>query len=194
MAQRFTVNYCGLTPMKETQVVALWWRRFRLDYEQEASFALADLEDRLKQQEAHAEDAGVYAFIGYHDTVPMPHVLYIGVTEEQPLRARILQNMTPVVMYRQQSKMPLHFREDVWDVMVYWAPAEKAQYKGKNLAELVESLLIASHSPQFNSQRVLRSDIPDAASDLLILNGGNKGMLQPAVSGLTYSYWNLSSP
>ena len=175
------VEYGVRSKPVETEVVALWWSRFALDYNDSIHKNLEHLKTRLKADN-ETSGSGVYAFIGAHDAVPTPHLLYIGVAHKQPLRDEICASMFPTIGYKAGTE--LYFFEDTWDVTIQWAPIPDG-----SLARLVETLLIVSHSPQFNAQKVRRADIPDQASHLLVLNGGRKGRLQPAVAGHTFSYW-----
>lgn len=136
MAKTYSVTY-GTTNAMSCKLVPLWWERCRLDYDNDISANLDRLKTALDSKDS-TQGPGVYAFIGCHDTVPMPHVLYIGYSQE--LTDEILASVFPNIGYRTtDDPRTRYFAEDCWDVTVYWAAVANGE-----LARLVEALLIES--------------------------------------------------
>ena len=181
MAKTFNVEYGRATSDPKARFLPLWWERHQLDHDLPVKDNITNLREKLP-----VKGAGLYAFIGYHDTQPTQAILYIGkTTVTQSLRARVPSSLRELLTDVWHSDDGAHrtFKSDCWDVAVHWTTLRRS-----NLAEAAESLLVMSHSPPFNGQLVRRREIA-TNSHLIIVNTGQKGRLQPAVVGHAYSYW-----
>jgi hypothetical protein len=160
-------------------VIPLFWEARRLDDGQ-------SLDESLKRFDA-VTGSGVYAFEGCHDSRPNGGILYVGhckpkETISQALGKRVAQSFTRFA-WRIDGEVGLF--ADVWNLTVRWAQVDP------EIVLHVESLLITAHAPSFNGQAV-RSQPKNNALRMLVLNGGAKGPLLPAVAGLYFDqpWWN----
>ena len=181
MAKTFNVEYGRATSDPKARFLPLWWERHQLDHDLPVKDNIANLREKLP-----VKGAGLYAFIGHHDTQLTQAILYIGkTTVSQSLRARVPSSLRELLTdaWDFVDGDPRTFKSDCWDINVHWA-----MVRGSKLAAAAESLLIMSHSPPFNSQQVRRRKFA-TNSHLIIINTGQKNRLQPAVVGHAYSYW-----
>jgi hypothetical protein len=146
--------------------VALWWDARAIPECHNVNFA--SVLDGVPQS------SGVYAISGRHDASSGQSILYIGKANDLSTRivASVHESLSEVHAKGQRTLF-----SDVWDLTVRWARASE------ELITAVESLLIMSHSPLFNSQGVRRTVATSAEHDLVIMNAGRKGPLLPVVAG-----------
>lgn len=165
---------------RNVEMFALWWYSLPLRKLTDLS---ADLVD------AHADEAfggpGVYAFEGRHDSRPEGGLLYIGrvgsagydvdsVDPQRTLRERVSESSARF-LWKDGTGSGLF--ADVWDVTIRFASTDP-----KSIVT-VESLLIRAHAPSFNAQQVRGPLCDHRAANSVIMNGGEKGRLLPAVAG-----------
>ena len=144
-------------------VVSLDWRHIPLKED--------GLPDHLPKS------SGVYALQGCHDSSSAFGVLYVG--QAQVLAERVPQSLCDRLFWKQSGRVELY--SDVWHASLYIAALER------ELLARVEAVLIASHASPFNNVGVRGTSlIAGDLKTLLVLNGGRKGALLPAVCGGYY--------
>ncbi len=156
------LKYGNVTSL-QMDVVSLNWRHIPLKED--------DLPTDLPKS------SGLYALQGCHDSTPSFGVLYLG--QAQFLADRVPQSLCERLFWKQKGRVELY--SDVWQASLFIAALEP------KLLTRVEAALIAAHAPPFNNIGVRSaSSVADDLKTLLVLNGGRKGALLPAVYGGYY--------
>jgi len=160
--------------MKEVEIIHLVWKEYEWD-------------ESIFNKFNGKEDYGIYQIYGDHPIYGQNTLLYIGKANENPYSQRLYEHsgsdfdVTHISKFR---KLHLSYFCENDDI-------NKNNWKDK--IDLVEKLLINSHSPAYNSQdikNVLAKEIFE--KELLVLNWGERGKLLPEVSSLKTSryYWD----
>jgi len=128
-----------------------------------------------------ARDYGVYQFYGPHVVYGKNALLYIGKASRQTLAKRISQEKWE---YWESAQGQYHFH--IGRLAGSMTPTKP---EWNRQIDLVETLLIVSHSPALNRTGVesLTEAADREAKNLHVLNWGECGALLPEVSGLRWS-------
>lgn len=121
---------------------------------------------------------GVYAIEGCHDAHPYPSVLYVGKTEQLD-GERAVDSMRAKCFWQKDGESGIY--SAVWGLTLRWAPIAADEMDVRD----IEMLLIRAHAPAWNNQNVIGA-LDWRFEDLVVLNGGGKGRLLPAVAGIYF--------
>ena len=127
-------------------------------------------------------DYGIYQIYGDHPVYGENALLYIGKAKDQTYSTRLNQHddlldYAPISCFRK-----LH--------LSYFLESEDVSYdKWGEYIDFVETLLINSHLPAYNSKNIKKptNKLP-FGNEVIILNWEERGKLLPEVSSIRYSY------
>jgi len=151
--------------MEEIKVIHVDWEG---PYNSETIYELND----------EGSDYGIYQIYGTHGIYGTDVLLYIGKADQQTFFTRLKQHKW------------VGFDPDAEGVKIYVGRLAGAKtpssHDWSREIDLVEKLLIYSHSPAYNTQNL--NSIPDEACKFIhVLNWGKHRELLPEVSGARYS-------
>jgi hypothetical protein len=149
--------------------------------EWEGPFNFDEAKSKTDSESEKFHDFGVYQVYGHHRIYGPETLLYIGKAQKQTLGLRLSQETWWGNTYAIQ---------DIKKISIYLGRLAGAETPGDDLwerqIELVEKLLIFSHTPGWNSSNL--NSIPDEdCKNIHILNWGSHRDLLPEVSGARYS-------
>jgi hypothetical protein len=121
---------------------------------------------------------GVYMIEGCHDAHPFPGVLYVGKTE-RVAGDRAIDSMRAKCFWERGGESGIY--SAVWGLTLRWASVAVDEVDVRD----IETLLIRAHAPAWNNQNVI-GPLDVRFEDLVLLNGGDKGRLLPAVAGIYF--------
>ena len=143
--------------------------------------------EQLNSLNNEEQDYGIYQIYGTHPVYGKDTLLYIGKASERSFKQRLVSDKREWINNKWDD---INFRFHIGRLYGIEIPSDDEW--GEQI-QIAEELLIFSHSPAYNSDHV-GSINEDKVYDSIVLNWGNRGMLLPEVTGMTYTdkFWEIS--
>lgn len=165
-----------------TEYHAYWKGPFTARYNEETGRYAIDLPVGVGDRH------GLYAIYGFHPVYGPDALLYIGMTAEgESMRGFKVRLAEHFASNKKKTGLFWYARETTVYVATVYDEAETAEIQtAEGGLGLVESLLIASHTPAMNQQSI---HIPTReAQNVLLYNYESRGSLLPICSGRWFDY------